>query len=167
MTASSCSSAPGTSSVRTPSVPGRRERQGRRLCSPMPRRLAKSSPPRWSHREPETPADRLCPASAAGCSAGRSPRCCAAPPGYRRTVRPSAAACAGTALAYSAGGARVGQQRAFADADARFVGVVFRFLEEAHVVGGDHRHIVLGGQRHGCVDIFASSGRDRCAAASR
>ena len=63
-----------------------RSRQG-----PLPRRCADVVFRRAAIRAPGTLAARWCPASAAGCSAARSPRCWQAPRACRRTAPPSAA----------------------------------------------------------------------------
>ncbi len=56
---------------------------------------------------------------------------------------------------------RVGEQRAIVDAHARLVRVKLLGSEEAHVVGGDHRHAAPRGQRHGCTDVGLLDGRPR------
>ena len=47
----------------------------------------------------------------------------------------------------------VREQRAFVYADARLVRLELGRLEEAHVVGGDHRHAAARRERHGAGDV--------------
>ena len=56
-------------------------------------------------------------------------------------------------LRVAARAALVREQRAVVDADARFVRFEVVRLQEAHVVGRDHRHAALRRQRHGGGDV--------------